>query len=200
MSKCNGNGKRTQRRRRTTAVRVPRPVPGTVARIRRVLNAGNVVRGAADAGSQWGTVPSSLLDWASLQALFAQFRLLSVTNHYILSGEYDGTPAYPTFWVYHDFSSQGAPSSLQDAFVRQGVKALSFSATNTKRSFTYVPKVWTSSGFATQLPAPQVWGQTATALPVFSSVSGFTQNYNTTVGSPTIVLLQEMLLEFRQPL
>lgn len=179
---------------------VPRGLSGTVAVFRRTLNAGNVSRGPADQGQQFGTVPSSLLDWGSLQVVWGRYRLLKVTNHFILSGEFDTTPAYPTLFVYHDFVSSGAPVSLQEAMLKQGVKQLGFSAANPKRSFTYVPQVWTSSGFATQVPAPSIHYQTATAFaPVFSSVGCWGLNYNTTVGSPTIVLIQEMLIEFSLP-
>lgn len=190
------------RRRPAPRKRVPRPVSnnGTVARIRRVLDAGTVVKGAADAGSQWGTVPSSLSDWAQLQALFAQYRVLHVVNNYMLAGEFDASPAYPTLWVYHDLASVGAPANLSQAFLKKGVKSLEFNASHNRRSFRYVPMAWTSSGFQTQVPAPQLWGQTAAAFaPTFSSVSGWAQNYNTLTAAASIMLLQEMVIEFREP-
>lgn len=196
------NGRRVngKKPRRAGVPRAPRST-GAVAVFKRALNAGNVARAVADQGQQWGTVPSSLLDWGSMQTVWGRYRLLSVTNHYILSGEFDTTPAYPTFFVYHDLVSAGAPTSLTEAIMKQGVKQLGFSATNPKRSFTYVPMVWTSSGFSTQVPAPSAYYQTATAFaPTFSSVSGWGLNYNTTVGSPTVVLVQEMVIEFSQPI
>lgn len=188
-----------QRRQRKT--RIPRAVKtGTTVVIRRVLNAGNIVKPAADGGGQWGTVPSNLSDWASFQATFARFRLLRVTNVYMLAGEFDATPALPTLWVYHDFLSLGAPASLEAAFLKAGVRSLSFNQTASRRSFTYVPYVWTSSGFSTQVPAPQFHGQTASAFaPTFSSVGYWGQNYNTVVAAPTLMLLQEMLVEFSEP-
>ena len=168
--------------------------------IRRTFDAGLVARALADQGQQFGTVPSSLSDWASLQAVFARYRLLSVTNHFILSGEFDTTPAYPTLFVYHDFVSAGAPASLQDAMLKQGLKQLNFGSMNPVRSFRYVPNVWTSTGFQVQVPAPSVKYQTATGFaPVFSS-SAWALNYNTTVGSPAIRLVQEMIIEFSEPI
>lgn len=199
MAAGKGNG-RMRGQKRGRKQRVPRPLGGTVAVIRRTLDAGNVSRGVSDQGQQFGTVPSSLLDWGSLQVLWGRYRVLSVTNHYILSGEFDTTPAYPTLFVYHDLVSSGAPTSLAEAMLKQGVKQLSFGANVAKRSFTYVPNVWTSSGFQTQVPAPSARYQTATAFaPVFTSVGAWGLNYNTTVGSPTIRLLQEMVLEFSLP-
>lgn len=200
MAKSMQKQRRGARRPRT--VRVPRAIQnGTVAVIRRVFNAGNVVKGAADAGNTWGTVPSNLSDWASLQALFGRYRLLKVVNHYMTSGEYDTTPAYPILWVYHDLASLGAPASLPDAFLKTGVRALTFTATRTKHSFPYIPMVWTSSGFQTQVPAPQLKYQTAAGFaPTFSSISAWAQNYNTAVGSANLLLLQEMVLEFSEPI
>lgn len=183
-------------------VRVPRSVgsAGTVVSIRRVYDAGTVVKALGDGGGQWGTVPSNLSDWASFQATFARYRLLRVTNVYMVSGEFDATPAFPTLWVYHDYMSTGAPANLSQAFLKQGVKSLSFNATTQRRSFTYVPMVWTSSGFQTQVPAPQLYAQTAAAFaPSFSSVGYWAQNYNTTTAACNIMLLQEMLLEFSLP-
>lgn len=197
-----GKGRR-QNGKRPRRVGVPRApkTPGTVAVFKRALDAGNVARPAADTGSQWGTVPSSLLDWGSLQTVWARYRLLSVTNHFILSGEFDTTPAYPTLFIYHDLVSAGAPTSLTEAMMKQGVKQLGFSATNPKRSFTYVPMVWTSTGFSTQVPSPSAYYQTATAFaPTFSSSSGWFLNYNTTVGTPSVRLIQEMVIEFSQPI
>ncbi len=196
---------RTQKQRRAVPRRRPARVPravsnGTVAVLRRTFAAGNVARLAVDGGAQWGTVPSNLSDWSSLQGLFARYRLLRVVNHYVTNGEYDSSPAYATFWVYHDFMSVGAPTSLQDAFLKQGVRALRFSASQTKRSFSYVPMVWASSGFSTQLPAPQMHYQTATSFaPTFSSLAGWLQNYNTTIASPPVLLVQEMVIEFSEP-
>lgn len=193
-------GRKVGRSKRT--VRLPRQVgsSGTVARIRRVLDAGNVVKGATDSGGQWGTVPSNLNDWASFQATFARYRLLRVTNVYMISGEFDATPAYPTLWVYHDFMSTGAPANLVQAFLKQGVKSLSFNATTSRRAFSYVPMVWTSSGFQTQVPAPQFYAQTAAAFaPSYSSVGYWAQNYNTGTAAANLMLLQEMLIEFSLP-
>lgn len=184
-------------------VRVPRQVGsvGTVAVIRRVLAAGNIVKPATDAGGAFGTVPGNLLDWASFQATFARFRLLRCTNVYMVAGEFDTTPAYPTLWVYHDLVSAGAPASIADAFLKRGVRPLSFNATVQRRVFSYVPMVWTSTGFNTQVPAPQFCGQTASAFaPVFSSVGYWGQNYNTGTAAPTLMLLQEMLIEFSEPI
>lgn len=183
------------------ATRVPRSVStGTVALIRRVFDAGSVVKPISDSGGQWGTVPGNLSDWASFQATFGRYRLLRVTNVYMVAGEFDSTPAYPTLWVYHDYLSLGAPANLTQAFLKQGVKSLSFNASVQRRSFTYVPMVWTSSGFQTQVPSPQFYAQTATAYaPNFSSVGYWGQNYNTTTGGATVMLLQEMLLEFSLP-
>lgn len=179
---------------------MPRTIVGTTAIIRRTLDAGNVVRPLNDGGSQFGTVPSSLLDWSSFQTVWGRYRLLSVTNHFILSGEFDATPAYPTFFVYHDLVSGGAPASLAEAMLKAGVKQLNFGSTAPKRSFTYVPNVWTSSGFSTQVPAPSARYQTASAFaPTFTSVSCWALNYNSSVGSPTIRLIQEMVLEFSLP-
>lgn len=196
------NGRQSGRKRGRLQ-RVPRPVSsaGTVAVIRRTLDAGNLARLVADSGYQFGTVPSSLLDWGSLQAMWGRYRLLSVTNHFILSGEFDTTPAYPTMFVYHDFVSSGAPASLAEAMLKQGVKQLNFGANCPKRSFTYHPMVWTSTGFQTQVPAASARYQTATAFaPTFTSCGAWGLNYNSAVGSPTIRLLQEMTLEFSLPL
>lgn len=180
--------------------RVPRPLGGTVAVIRRVLDAGIVSRGVSDQGQQFGTVPSGLLDWGSLQVMWGRYRVLSVTNHYILSGEFDTTPAYPTLFVYHDLVSSGAPLSLTEAMLKDGVRQLNFGSNAPKRSFTYHPMVWTSSGFSTQVPAASARYQTATAFaPTFTSVGAWGLNYNTTVGSPGIRLIQEMTLEFSLP-
>lgn len=181
--------------------RVPRgPSAGTVCVFKRTFNAGNIAKAVNDQGHQWGTVPSSLLDWGSLQVVWARYRLLRVTNHFIISGEFDTTPAYPTLFVYSDFVSAGAPLSLQEAMLKQGVKQLNFGSMAPKRSFTYVPNVWTSTGFQTQVPAPSIHYQTATAFaPTFSSCSGWALNYNSTTSAPNIVLIQEMLIEFSQP-
>jgi len=181
---------------------VPRGVrsAGTVAIIRRVLDAGTIVRGVTDSGSQFGVVPSNLSDWSQLQALWGMYRLLRVSNHFMIDGDFDTTPAYPTLWAYHDYASLGAPANLSQAFLKRGVKALSFNAANTKRTFSLVPMVWTSSTFATQVPSPQMWYQTASAFaPSFSSISVWGQNYNSTVGTPGLRLLQEMQIEFREP-
>lgn len=181
--------------------RVPRPLKnGTIVTIRRVFDAGNVVKALADSGGQFGTVPSNLSDWSALQALFARYRLLRVTNTFMISGEFDTTPAYPTIWIYHDLVSAGAPASLTQAYLKQGVKSLSFNATTSRRHFTYVPMVWSSSGFATQVPSPQMYYQTAGGFaPTFSSASYWAQNYNTTTGACNLMLLQEMLLEMSEP-
>lgn len=180
--------------------RIPRGPAGTTAVIRRVYDAGNVIRGATDAGIQFGVVPGNLLDWASLQATWARYRLLSVTNHFILNGEFDTTPAYPTWFVYHDLVSAGAPTSIADAIIKAGVKQLNFGSTAPKRSFTFVPMVWTSAGFASQIPAPSARYSTATAsAPAFSSCAAWALNYNSTVGTPAVRLVQEMILEFSEP-
>jgi hypothetical protein len=168
--------------------------------IRRVFDAGTIVKPAVDGGGQWGTVPSNLNDWASFQATFGRYRLLRVTNVYMCNGEFDTTPAYPTFWVYHDLVSGGAPANLTQAFLKQGVKSLSFNATCQRRRFSYVPMVWTSTGFQTQVPAPQFYCQTAAAFaPSFTSVGYWGQNYNTGTAACNVMLLQEMLVEFSLP-
>lgn len=191
-----------RRRKRNGTASIPRgPSVGTVAVLRRALDSGLIGRAAADAGAQFGTVPGSLLDWGSLQVIWGRYRLLKVVDHFLVSGEFDGTPAYPTFLVYHDYMSAGAPASITEAMMKRGVRELSFNATTQHRTFEYVPMVWTSSAFATQLPAPSVHYQTATAFaPVFSSVAAWMLNYNTTVGSCPVRLVQEMVLEFSLPI
>lgn len=200
MGKSNGargaKGRGGRRRQR-----VPRPLSaGTVCVFKRTLNAGNITKAVADQGYSWVTQPGSLLDWSSLQAVWARYRLLRVTNHYIISGEFDATPAYPTFFVYHDMVSAGAPSSIQEAMLKQGVKQLNFGSMAPKRSFTFVPNVWTSTGTQTQVPAPSAYYQTATAFaPTFTSCAGWGLNYNSSTAAPNILLVQEMLIEFSQP-
>jgi len=204
----NGGARRARARagrarvRPLNVVSIPRSVgsAGTVVQLRRTLDAGVLVKTVSDGGQQLGTVPSGLSDWAQLQAMFGRYRLLRVTNHFLVSGEFDATPAYPTLWVYHDQMSIGVPGSLTVAFLKQGVKPLSFGPTYQHRRFSYVPFVWTDTTFRTQVPAPQMAYQTATAsAPSFSSVAMWGQNYNSTTSAANIMLLQEMLLEFSEP-
>lgn len=199
MAKAQMQKGRKQQRRR--AARVPRGVSsvGTVAVIRRVLEASQP-RGVTDQGYQLGVVPGNLSDWSQLQALWARYRMLRTRFHFVQSGDYDGTPAYPTFWTYHDLVSAGAPTSLSQAFLKKGVKALSFNAANTKRTFDVVPMVWTSNAFITQVPSPQMYVQTAASYaPSFSSVAFWGLNYNTAVASCPITCLIEMMIEFSEP-
>lgn len=198
MAKAMRKGRKQGRR---AAARVPRGISsaGTVAVIRRVLEASQP-RGAVDQGYQLGVVPTNLSDFAQLQALWARYRLLRCRFHFVVSGDYDASPAYPTLWVYHDLVSAGAPTGLTQAFLKRGVKALTFNAANNKRSFDVVPNVWTSNAFLTQVPAPQMHVQTASSFaPTFSSIAFWGQNYNTAVASAPITVLIEMMLEFSEP-
>lgn len=200
--KANGGrrrGKKNGKRAVTGLSRMPR-AGGTVAVIRRVLDAGVLSKAATDQGSALGVVPGNLSDWGSLQVMWLRYRLLKVRFIFMTSGEYDGTPAFPTLWVYHDFVSGGAPTALVQAYLKQGVRELSFNTTRQKNVFDFVPNVWTSSNFSTQVPAPQMKYQTTSAFaPTFSSIALWAQNYNTGTAAANITILQEMLIEFSEP-
>jgi len=200
-SKAKRGRKQRKVGKRGAVARVPRgPRAGTVAVIRRVLDAGSMSKATSDQGYQFGVVPANLSDWGSLQVMWLRYRLLSVRYIFMTSGEYDTTPAYPTLWTFHDLVSAGAPVSLVQAYLKKGVRSLSFSATAQRRVFDVVPMVWTSSSFATQVPAPSIYYQTTSAFaPTFSSVAVWGQNYNSTTGAATIMVLQEMAIEFSEP-
>jgi len=179
---------------------IPKQVAGTTCVVRRVVNSA-VTRPAVDGGFQFGTVPANVVDWASFQAVFARYRLLHVTHHFVVGGEYDGTPAYPTLFIYHDLASVGAPANLGTAFLSAGVKALSFNASVNKRSFTFVPLAWTSAGFTSQVPAPRMYCQTSAAFaPTFSSCAAWALNYNNISNAASLTLLTEYVVEFSQPI
>ena len=168
--------------------------------VKRGLNAGNLPRPVTDGGGQLGFAPGSVLDWGSLQVLFQRFKLLRVDTHFTLSGELDTTPAYPTLILYHDKVSGGAPPTLGDAFIKEGVKMLEFNAGKLHHVVSCRPYVWLDNAFKTQKLSSEVDSSTATAsIPSFSSLSYFALNYNTTVGSPSINVTQVFTFAFSAP-
>lgn len=196
-------GARNGNRRKAPASipRAPGRGRGTTAVIKRAQDVGNLTRPVTDNGQSLGIVPGSLLDWGSLQTMWGVYRLLSVKYTFIIGGEFDGTPAYPTLLVYHDLASLGAPNSLTEAMMKKGVSRLCFNASKSVGVKQFVPRVWTSNGFQNSLPAPSVWSQTATSFaPNFSSLALWGLNFNSTVGSAAIRLVIEMVIEFGEPI
>lgn len=198
----NGKPRTNKRAKRLSRATVPRSVKGQqYSIVVRGLNAGNLVRPLSDGGGTLGIVPANVLDWGSLQVLFARFKLLKVDTHFTLSGEVDTTPAYPTLVVYHDMVNAGSPASLAEAYMKQGVKFLEFNASKAHHVVSYRPFVWLDNAFRTSKPSSEVDSSTATGnIPNFSSISYFGLNFNTGVGSPSINVTQVFTFAFSQPI
>lgn len=165
---------------------------------RRTLSLGNLAKGAVDQGFQLGITPSGLPDWTSLQAVWKRFRLLGVVINFVNNGEYDTTPAPCTLVVSHDVTSTGVPASLVEAMSLKGKRMLQFNQARNMQRFPFTPLVWTSGALSLTVPSAGAYAPLSSG-PAFTSAVGWGINYNTAGGTPNIVVLVEMLIEFSYP-
>lgn len=203
------SNQRSVPKRSKRSIPTPRRVGGTlVTKLKRCHNAGDAARIATDQGHSFNFTPTTLLDWSALQTLFGQFKVTKVAANFILRGEMDTTPSYPTFIVYEDKTVTGGPAIITDAMQKEPRATLTFGPDKTTGKFTYVPKVFPGAtggtgSFAVQLPASSVWMPTAFtggAAPVFTGLAFWGASYNTTINSPIIQLVWEAWMEFRYPI
>lgn len=204
MQKSKTNSTQCKRGRK---IQVPRGVGGyLVSRVKRSHNAGDVARIASDTGHRFPLDPGTLLDWTSLIAVFGQFRVMSVQANFVMRGELDATPSYPTFIVYHDLVRTAAtPSIITEAF-QKNHRILSFGPTKPTGKFRFIPMVFPNTSVTVGInnaavPSPQFWctSQPSALLPLFSDIAFWGSSYNTTLASPIISLVWEIWLEFRYP-
>lgn len=199
-------GQRQQRRKRAPR---PRMIGGAlVTRLKRCHNAGDAARIATDQGHSFACTPTTLLDWTSLQSLFGQFKIMRVTANFVMRGELDATPSYPTFICYEDRTVTGGPATITEAMQKEPRVSLNFGPDRTTGKFSYVPKVFPGAtggtgSFAVQVPASTVWMPTSFgggAAPVFTGLAFWGASYNSTLASPIVQLVWEFWMEFRYPI
>jgi hypothetical protein len=169
--------------------------------VRRAYSNGSIAIPAVDTGFQVGVVPSNTLDWSSYANLYRRFRCLRATVHFILSGDFDATPASTTFIAYHDPTNLGAPTSVQEALVAKGRRLLTFNQSKNMASFGFSPVLFTSTAFTATVGSSTAWAPTTSGfIPSFSSLAVWGLNYRTAIAPPVIACFVELILHFDSPI